>query len=112
MDRQFDVRRLKYDAILSIWVNPDGHPPHWFQVSDGHTGTEWRQVLKDLFSMDTQTIEELGTTRIVIAHRLSTIRKADRIYVLKQGRVVQQGDFATLAGENGHFRDLMAGQLS
>ena len=60
----------------------------------------------------TETIEQLGTTRVVIAHRLSTIRRADRIYVLDQGRVVQQGDFETLAGEDGHFRNLMAGQLS
>lgn len=60
----------------------------------------------------TETIERLGTTRVVIAHRLSTIRRADRIYVLDQGRVVQQGDFETLAAQGGHFRDIMAGQLS
>ena len=60
----------------------------------------------------TRSIEQLGTTRVVIAHRLSTIRKADRIYVLDRGRVVQEGDFDTLSAQDGAFRDLMAGQLS
>ena len=61
----------------------------------------------------TATIEALGATRIVIAHRLSTIRGADRIYVLKQGKVVQQGSFEELAADaSGHFCELMAGQLS
>ena len=58
------------------------------------------------------SIESLGCTRIVIAHRLSTIRNADRIYVLKEGRVVESGTFDELAGADGHFCELMAGQLS
>ena len=60
----------------------------------------------------TKTIEDLGSTRIVIAHRLSTIRKADRIYVLKEGVVVQSGRFEELEAEGGHFMELMAGQVS
>ena len=61
----------------------------------------------------TATIESLGATRIVIAHRLTTIRSADRIYVLREGRVVQQGSFDELAADpTGHFHELMAGQLS
>ena len=60
----------------------------------------------------TETIEQLGSTRIVIAHRLSTIRNADRIYVLKDGSVVQSGRFDELEAEGGHFMELMAGQVS
>lgn len=61
----------------------------------------------------TSTIEALGATRIVIAHRLTTIRSANRIYVLREGRVVQQGSFDELVADTtGHFRELMAGQLS
>jgi ABC-type bacteriocin/lantibiotic exporter with double-glycine peptidase domain len=59
-----------------------------------------------------RSIDRLASTRVAIAHRLSTIRKADRIYVLAEGKVVQSGTFEELAGEDGHFRDLMAGQLS
>ena len=56
-------------------------------------------------------IEELAVTRIVVAHRLSTIRKADRIYVLDQGRVAQQGSFAELMDTPGTFRDLALRQV-
>ena len=43
-------------------------------------------------------------TVIVIAHRLSTISLAQRVIVLDQGRVVQDGAFAELAAKEGHFR--------
>ena len=56
-------------------------------------------------------IESLAATRIVIAHRLSTIRKAERIYVLNAGRVVQQGAFDELYAVDGTFRRLVQRQL-
>jgi ABC-type bacteriocin/lantibiotic exporter with double-glycine peptidase domain len=59
----------------------------------------------------TESLDSFGVTRIVIAHRLSTIRNADRIYVIEAGRVVQQGSFETLAGEEGIFAQLIARQL-
>jgi len=41
--------------------------------------------------------KELGSvTTIVIAHRLSTVQKADRIIVLKKGRIVEDGNHSTL----------------
>ena len=57
-------------------------------------------------------IESLAATRIVIAHRLSTIRKAQRIYVLHQGRVVQEGSFIALYQTEGPFRDLVQRQMT
>jgi ATP-binding cassette subfamily C protein len=58
----------------------------------------------------TTSLARLRVTRVVIAHRLSTIRHADRIYVLEQGRVVQQGRFADLARQEGLFARLIARQ--
>jgi len=48
-----------------------------------------------------------GRTLISIAHRLQTVRDADRIVVLRHGRIVQQGDFAQLAATPGVFRELL-----
>jgi len=45
-------------------------------------------------------------TAIVIAHRLSTIRHADRIVVLEQGRIVEEGSHERLLERGGHYANL------
>lgn len=47
-----------------------------------------------------------GRTSIVIAHRLSTIENADSIIVMEQGRIVEQGDHATLLAKDGAYAQL------
>jgi ABC-type multidrug transport system fused ATPase/permease subunit len=47
-----------------------------------------------------------GRTAIVIAHRLSTIRAADRIIVLKEGTILEEGDHASLMEGGGHYAEL------
>jgi ABC-type bacteriocin/lantibiotic exporter with double-glycine peptidase domain len=58
------------------------------------------------------SLENLKATRIVIAHRLSTIMNADRIYVLKDGLIVQSGTYTELMEREGPFRDLAARQIA
>jgi len=45
-------------------------------------------------------------TAIVIAHRLSTIQAADRILVLKEGRIVEEGNHEILLNRGGYYADL------
>lgn len=46
-------------------------------------------------------------TCLVIAHRLSTIASADRIVVIEQGRIVEQGTHATLMQKGGKYREMV-----
>ncbi|MFD2814227.1 ABC transporter ATP-binding protein [Paracoccus aerius] len=52
-----------------------------------------------------------GRTTIVIAHRLSTIRNADKIVVMEQGRVVEEGSHAQLMARGGAYARLVALQF-
>ncbi len=52
-----------------------------------------------------------GRTSIVIAHRLSTILKADRILVLKDGVIAEQGSHEELLARNGTYRELYETQF-
>ncbi len=53
-----------------------------------------------------------GRTSIVIAHRLSTIRKADRVFVFREGRLVEEGSVSELLEQKGLFWALWQLQFS
>lgn len=52
-----------------------------------------------------------GKTAVVIAHRLSTVRHADKIIVLDQGKVVEEGSHADLVDLRGEYYRLVRNQL-
>ncbi len=72
-------------------------------------------------SIDTKTellvqegIEHLlaGRTSFVIAHRLSTIQKADRIFVIDDGRIIEEGNVQELMAKKGVYYQLYMAQFS
>lgn len=73
-----------------------------------------------LSAVDTKTEEEIlqnlgkimkGKTSILIAHRISTIKNADKILVLDDGRIIEQGTHNELLSLNGSYMELYNNQL-
>lgn len=53
-----------------------------------------------------------GRTSFIVAHRLSTIREADVILVMRDGKIIEQGDHETLLQKNGFYAQLYNSQFS
>ncbi|WP_431294731.1 ABC transporter ATP-binding protein [Pedobacter sp. P26] len=73
-----------------------------------------------LSAVDTKTEEEIlqnlgkimaGKTSILIAHRISTIKNADKILVLDDGKIIEQGTHNELLKLNGSYKELYNNQL-
>lgn len=64
---------------------------------DSRTENEIQKALQNLLK---------GKTSIMIAHRLSTIMNADRIIVMKEGKIIEQGSHNELIRRNGEYKKL------
>ena len=57
-----------------------------------------------------EALDSMGCTRIVIAHRLSTIKHCDRILVVDNGHIIENGTYDELIEKNGYFAELVERQ--
>jgi len=64
----------------------------------------------DLFRQFRQLLQ--GKSAILISHRFSTVQMADFIYVLDQGRIIEQGTHAGLLAQNGHYAEFYRTQAA
>ncbi|MDT0688702.1 ABC transporter ATP-binding protein [Salegentibacter sp. F188] len=74
-----------------------------------------------LSAVDTETEEEIlnnlfkiskDKTTIIISHRISSAKNADKIIILEDGRIVQQGTHSQLINQSGYYKELYAKQLN
>ena len=89
-----------------------------------------RAIIKDpqillfddcLSAVDTETEEEIlnnlheisrDKTTIIVSHRISSAKNADKIIVLDEGKIIQQGTHNQLVNQEGYYKELYAKQLS
>lgn len=88
-----------------------------------------RAIIKDpqillfddcLSAVDTETEEEIlqnlfkiskGKTTIIVSHRISSVKNANKIIVLEDGKILQQGTHNQLVNSEGYYKELYAKQL-
>lgn len=56
-------------------------------------------------------LDKMGCTRVIVAHRLSTIKNCDRILVLKDGKIAEEGSYDELVARGEYFAELVKGQM-
>ena len=74
-----------------------------------------------LSAVDTETEEKIlnnlkkiliGKTAIIVSHRVSSAKNADKIIVLEDGKILQEGTHESLVNAEGHYKELYLKQLS
>ena len=60
-----------------------------------------------------ESLEKISkkTTTLLITHRFSTIKKADYIYIIQSGKIIQEGSFNQLKNQDGEFKKLFDNQI-
>ncbi|SHG52480.1 ATP-binding cassette, subfamily B [Salegentibacter echinorum] len=74
-----------------------------------------------LSAVDTETEEEIlhnlfkisrNKTTVIVSHRISSIKNADKIIILENGEIVQQGSHSQLINQTGYYKELYTEQLN
>jgi ATP-binding cassette subfamily B protein len=74
-----------------------------------------------LSAVDTETEEQIlnnlfeickNKTTIIVSHRVSSAKNADKIIILEEGEILQQGTHSQLVNQEGYYKELYLKQLS
>jgi ATP-binding cassette subfamily C protein len=63
-------------------------------------------------SIVTESLKRIKATRITVAHRMSTVRDADRIFVMQDGVITEEGGYEALMKLDGAFARLARRQMA
>ena len=95
-------QRQRLAIARALLANP---PVFLFDEATSALDTLSEQLIQETFGAVCK-----GRTAIIIAHRLSTVKECDRILVISDGRIVQDGNYRQLIDAQGLFRDMVQGQ--
>lgn len=107
---QFDYNVMERGATLSVgqrqllaFVRSYVYNPKIFILDEATSSidTESEQLIQKATEIITK-----NRSSIVVAHRLSTIQKADKIYVMQLGEILESGSHNELLQQNGHYKNL------
>lgn len=94
--------------LLTIARAMVANPPMMIlDEATSNVDTRTEQLIQDSFEKLTH-----GRTSFVIAHRLSTIRNSDLILVMRDGKIVEQGNHKELLAQNGFYAELYNSQFA
>ena len=74
-----------------------------------------------LSAVDTETEEQIlnnlldftkDKTTIIVSHRVSSVKNADKIIILEDGEIIEQGSHNQLVNQDGYYKELYYKQLS
>lgn len=120
--KDVDAFPKRFDTILGErGINLSGGQKQRTSIARAIVADPRILILDDAFSaVDTYTEEEIlnglkevlkGRTTILISHRVSTLKNSDRILVLKEGTIAEEGTHESLIRMNGIYADIYMKQL-